>query len=87
MQKKNCTPTIVKLHFFLFHILYHLFLQWLAITVWKFDKFSITQILREINFGNYKSAKLAILTHLKALNCDFLHLKAEIRQIDKMQSP
>ena len=39
--------------------------------MWKFDKFSITQILREINFGNSKSAKSAILTHLEALNCDF----------------
>ena len=49
--------------------------------------FSITQILRETNFGDFRSAKLAISTHLEALNFDFqefLHfLKAVIYQIDK----
>ena len=39
--------------------------------MWKFHDFSITQILREINFGNCKSAKSAILTHLVILNFDF----------------
>ena len=38
-------------------------------TVWKFHDFSITQILREINFGDCRSAKSAILTYL---NFDFL---------------
>ena len=33
--------------------------------------FSITQNLREINFGNCRSEKSALLTHLVALNCDF----------------
>ena len=51
-------------------------------TVWKFQDFSVTQILREINFWDSKNAKLAILTHLEALNFDFqefLHfLKIEI---------
>ena len=60
-------------------------------TVWKFQKFSITQILHEINFRDSKSAKSAILTHLEALNLDFyafLHfLNAENYQIDKIQSP
>ena len=60
-------------------------------TVWKFQDFSVTQILREINFWDSKNAKLAILTHLEALNFDFqefLHfLKAVIYQIDKIQSP
>ena len=32
-------------------------------TVWKFHDLSITQILREINFGDGRSAKSAILTH------------------------
>ena len=36
-------------------------------TVWKFQNFSITQILREINFGNSRSATSAILTYLEAL--------------------
>ena len=40
-------------------------------TVWKFHGLSITQILREINFGESRSAKSATLTQLKALNFDF----------------
>ena len=40
-------------------------------TVWKFHNFSITQILRQINFGDSRSAKAAILAHLEALNLDF----------------
>ena len=59
--------------------------------MWKFQNFSISQILREINFGNSRSAKSAFSTHLEALNFDwygFLHvLKAEIYQIDKIQMP
>ena len=39
-------------------------------TVWKFHDFSITQILREINFRDSKSAKSAIFTHFEALNFD-----------------
>ena len=60
-------------------------------TVWKFMYFSITQILREINFGDGRSAKYAILTHLEALNLDsyeILHfLKAEIYQFTKFRAP
>ena len=60
-------------------------------TVWKFHDFSIIQILREINFEDSCSAKLAILTHFEALNFDyyeFLHfLKAEIYQMNKIHSP
>ena len=33
-------------------------------TVWKFHDFSITQILREITFEDFRSAKSAILKHL-----------------------
>ena len=62
----------------------------LPTTLWKFHDFSITQILREINFGDSRSAKSAILTHLEALNFDFnefLHfLKAEFYQINQIQS-
>ena len=54
--------------------------------MWKFQNFAIIQILREINFGDFTSAKSAILTHLEALNNDIyeiLHfLKAEIHQIN-----
>ena len=39
--------------------------------MWKFQDFSITHILREINFGDSLSAKLAILTHSEALNFNF----------------
>ena len=61
------------------------------ITVWKIHDISITQILREIKFGDSRSSKSAIYTHLEALNFDlyeFLHfLKAEIYQINYFQSP
>ena len=63
----------------------------LYFTVWIFHNFSITEILREINFGGSRSAKSAISKHLEALNfdfCEFLHfLKAENYQINKIQSP
>ena len=59
--------------------------------MWKFQDFFITQILREINFGDSRSAKSAILTHLEALKFDFyefLHFqKAENHQINLIQSP
>ena len=58
--------------------------------MWKFHDFSITQILREIKFGDSRSAKSAILSSLEALNCDFqkLHfLKAEMYQINNIKSP
>ena len=59
-------------------------------TVWKFQDFSITQMLREISFGDSKSAKSAIFTHLETLNFDFyaiLHfVKYEIDQKFKSQS-
>ena len=35
------------------------------------SNFSVSQILREINFKNFGGAKTAILTHLEALNFDF----------------
>jgi len=40
-------------------------------TVWKFHNFPITQILREINFWDSRSAKSAIFTHLEVLKFDF----------------
>ena len=50
-----------------------------------------TKILREINFGDSRSAKSAILTNSEALNFDFYEivqfLKAEIYQISQIQSP
>ena len=60
-------------------------------TVWKFHNFSITQNLREINFGDSRSAKFAISTHLESLYFDFyecLHyLKVGMGQINQIQSP
>ena len=41
-------------------------------TMWKFYDFSITQILRQINFRDFRSAKSAIFAILEALNCHFL---------------
>ena len=59
-------------------------------TVWKFHDFSISQILREIKFGDFRSAKSAIFAILEALYFDFLWifalLKAEMCQISKIQS-
>ena len=31
-------------------------------TIWKFQDFYATQILREINFGHFEAPKIAILT-------------------------
>ena len=44
--------------------------------MWKFHHFSITQILREINFGYLEVQDLPFFTYLEALNfefCEFLH--------------
>ena len=40
-------------------------------TVWKFHNFPITKILREINFGDFTSAKSAVFTNLEDLDFDF----------------
>ena len=54
--------------------------------MWKFHNF---QILLEINFGDSRSAKSAIWTHLQALNLEFYEflyfLKAGIYHISKTQ--
>ena len=51
----------------------------------KLNDFYTTQILRQINFWDYRSAKSALLTHLEAKICDFndfLHfLKTEITNL------
>ena len=43
----------------------------LTSVLWKFHAISITQILREINFGDSRSTNSALLTHLEALKFDF----------------
>ena len=52
---------------------------------------SLSRILREINLGNSRCAKSAILTRLETLNVEFyemLHfVKAEIDQINNRQNP
>ena len=45
-------------------------------TVWKCGNFPFTQILREINFGDSRSAKYAILTHFETPNSDFYKMFA-----------
>ena len=59
--------------------------RWPYFTMWKFHKFSITLILREINFRDPRSGKTAILTY-----CDFyqiLHfLEADIYRINYLNS-
>jgi len=58
---------------------------------WKFHDFTVTQLLREINFWDSRSAKFGISTHFEALNLDFYEflnlLKAEITQINKFRAP
>ena len=44
--------------------------------MWKIHDFPITQILREINFLDSRSAKSAIVTYLEPLNFDFYELFA-----------
>ena len=41
-------------------------------TMWKFQDFSATQVLGEINFGDIKGPKTAILTTYAVLNFEFL---------------
>ena len=59
-----------------------------SVEIWQF---SDSQILREINFRDSRSAKSAISTHFQTLKFDFydfLHfLKAEVYQINNIQSP
>ena len=43
----------------------------IAYTMWNSYEFSITHILREINFGDSRSEKSAIFTNLEALNFYF----------------
>ena len=57
-------------------------------TVWKFKNFSITQILREINFGEFKSAKSAVFAILEALNfCFYYFLRFLNDKITKFKAP
>ena len=49
-----------------------MFLKRVKGTVWKFQDFSVIQILREINFGGSGSSKTAVFANLGAL--DFAHL-------------
>ena len=64
---------------------------WIPHTVWNFQDFFITQILRKINFVDSRGEKSTISSHLEALNfnsVEFLHfLKAEIDYIMQVQSP
>ena len=48
-----------------------------VVTVQKFNNFSVTQILREINFGEYRSSKTAILGALKLVNVINILLKVQ----------
>ena len=59
--------------------------------IMEITEFFVTQILREIKVDESKVSKSAILAHLEALNFyfhEYFHfLKAEIDQINKIQSP
>ena len=50
--------------------------------MWKFQDFSVTQILREINFGESRTSKMAVFAILGALN--FVDLeKLGIQKVQK----
>ena len=59
--------------------------------MWKFLDFRITQILREIKFGNSRSAKSATFTHSKALNSDFYEFfyfqRLKFTKLTKFRAP
>ena len=55
--------------------------------MWKLQDFSITQILREIKFGEFGSAKSAILTHLEALNFDFHAFLQFLKAENQIRAP
>ena len=40
--------------------------------VWRIQDFSVNQILREINFGEYRRSKTVVFANLGALHCDNL---------------
>ena len=48
-------------------------LQFWGIHSVEISYFSITQILLEVNFGDFRSTKSAISTHLKAFNAVFVN--------------
>ena len=56
-------------------------------TVWKFQDFSVTQILREIKVGESRSSKTAFFATFKALN--FVNLMnfslQKVQKYTKMQ--
>ena len=68
-QKHLYSDTSLNIPYFC-HFHFHKKICFLC-TVRKFHGFSITQILREINFGDSRSANSAILSHLETLNFDF----------------
>ena len=45
-----------------------MYIQRQGATVWKFHDFSVTQILCEINFGEFRTSKFAIFAILGALS-------------------
>ena len=42
--------------------------------MWKYQDFTVTYILREINFGESRSSENAILAILAAVNFEFLEI-------------
>ena len=52
----------------------------------KFHDFSITQILREINFEDSRCTKSAILSHLEAQNFDFYEFVHVLKALPNQQN-
>ena len=61
-----------KISYWILHASDSIFRQSKVHTVWKFHDFSLTQILREINFGESTSAESTILPNLESLKSDFM---------------
>ena len=59
------------------------------LTVWKFHNFSITQILREINFEESRSVNWPFGTHLEAQNSNFYELShfLKLTKLSKFKAP
>ena len=59
--------------------------------MWKIQHLSVTQILREINFGEFASSKTAVYPIFRAVNvCSFCNFQApksaKIKKIPNLES-
>ena len=72
IQEISVTQILREIIFGHFQIILIIIQTWEYTQCGNFIIFSITQILREINFEDSRSPKSVILTHLKGLNFEIL---------------